>query len=79
MHAVQWYTSRCGNLYEQDGAKIKFHYEKIDQGDGQISISVSSDVLDTAEDMAEAMADIPAKVCISANNYTFVTLDLDVV
>lgn len=45
----------------EDGQKIKFHYEKKDLGNDQISISVSSDVLDTAEDMAEAMADIPAK------------------
>merc|ERR1719258_359092 len=45
----------------EDGQKIRFHYEKKDMGEGQISISVSSDVLDTAEDMAEAMADIPAK------------------
>ena len=46
----------------EDGQKIKFHYEKKDIGNDQIQISVSSDVLDTAEDMAEAMADIPAKV-----------------
>lgn len=46
----------------EDGQKIKFHYEKKDLGNDQVSISVSSDVLDTAEDMAEAMADIPAKV-----------------
>jgi Ca2+-binding EF-hand superfamily protein len=45
----------------EDGQKIKFHYEKKDIGNDQIQISVSSDVLDTAEDMAEAMADIPAK------------------
>ena len=48
----------------EDGQKIRFHYEKKDMGNDQISISVSSDVLDTAEDMAEAMADIPAKVCL---------------
>lgn len=45
----------------EDGNKIRFHYEKKDMGQGQVSISVSSDVLDTAEDLAEAMADVPAK------------------
>lgn len=46
-----------------EGKKVKVHYEKKDLGNDMISISMSSDVLDTAEDMAEAMADIPAKVC----------------
>jgi hypothetical protein len=55
-------------LYDQveeteDGQKIRFHYEKVvNEAKDEFSISVSSDVLDTAEDMAEAMADIPAKV-----------------
>ena len=47
----------------EDGQKVRFHYEKIvNEAKDEFSISVSSDVLDTAEDMAEAMADIPAKV-----------------
>ena len=45
----------------EDGNKIRFHYEKKDMGQGQVSISVSSDVMAEAEDMAEAMADVPAK------------------
>ena len=40
---------------------MKLHTEKRDIGNDMIAISMG--VLDTAEDMAEAVADIPAKVC----------------
>jgi hypothetical protein len=63
------YLTHTHTSHTQDGSKINFHYEKKDMGNGQISISVSSDVLDTAEDMAEAMADIPAKVCSNENRW----------
>jgi hypothetical protein len=46
-----------------DGQKIQYHYERKEHSDGTTEISVGSvDLMDTAEDMAESMADVPAKV-----------------
>ena len=46
-----------------DGQNIQYHYERKEHSDGTTEIAVGSvDLMDTAEDMAESMADIPAKV-----------------
>jgi hypothetical protein len=46
-----------------DGQNIQYHYTRKEHSDGTTEISVGSvDLMDTAEDMAESMADVPAKV-----------------
>jgi hypothetical protein len=46
-----------------DGQAIQYHYSRKEHSDGTTEISVGSvDLMDTAEDMAESMADVPAKV-----------------
>jgi Ca2+-binding EF-hand superfamily protein len=45
-----------------DGQNIQYHYTRKEHSDGTTEISVGSvDLMDTAEDMAESMADVPAK------------------
>jgi Ca2+-binding EF-hand superfamily protein len=54
-----------------DGQNIQYHYERKEHSDGTTEIAVGSvDLMDTAEDMAESMADIPAKDVKSKDDTT---------
>jgi Ca2+-binding EF-hand superfamily protein len=54
-----------------DGQNIQYHYQRKEHSDGTTEIDVgSTDLMDTAEDMADSMADVPAKDIKSKDDTT---------